>query len=643
MTRRTLLAVLLPLTGMLAQERPHPQPAAGQQSRPGSGPSGSRHDPHSFARPEEARVRGIALDLTIDFERKVLRGTARLAVDTRDVDAGRAARLILDTAGLDVTAVRGGDGKARAFSFGPADPLLGTPLTIALEPQPDMITLGANRDLDWIAIDYATRPDAAALQWLAPEQTAARKAPFLFTQGQAILTRSWIPLQDTPGVRVTFDATIRAPKDTTVVMAAQALPRDGDAWRFRMDQPIPPYLIALACGALESRDVGPRSRVWAEPPVVERAAKEFAQLERMIAAAESLYGPYAWERYDVLVLPPSFPFGGMENPRLTFATPTILAGDQSLVALIAHELAHSWSGNLVTNATWRDFWLNEGFTVYVENRIMERVYGTERAAMEAVIGLEGLKRELQDLPAKDQVLHIDLDGRNPDDAMTAVAYEKGALFLHMLERRFGRERFDRFLKQWFEQHRFRSVRTQEFLDFLRQELAGGDAQVLADLRVEEWVRRPGIPANAPVPHSDALAAADRERKAFLDGRPANDLATQGWVTHQWLHFLDGMPPAVAAERLAELDAAAQLTRSGNAEILCAWLVLATKHGYGAVAPRREQFLLEVGRRKYLKPLYEALARTDAGRREALAIYARARPRYHAVATRTLDALVGFKQ
>jgi aminopeptidase N len=277
---------------------------------------------------------------------------------------------VLDTRDLDIQKAessRDGSSWANAlFSLAPPDKILGSALSITL---PD--------DATRVRISYTTRPQASGLQWLDPPQTAGKKDPFLFTQSEAIHARSWIPLQDSPQVRITYRAHVRTPKNLMAVMSANndlKAARDGD-YEFEMPQPIPSYLIALAVGDLFFAPISPRTGIWAEPPVVGKAAREFADLEAMIRAAEELFGPYHWDRYDVLVLPPSFPFGGMENPRLTFATPTVLAGDKSLVALVAHELAHSWAGNLVTNATWRDFWLNEGFTVYLERRIVEKVFG----------------------------------------------------------------------------------------------------------------------------------------------------------------------------------------------------------------------------------------------------------------------------
>ena len=318
-------------------------------------------------------------------------------------------------------------------------------------------------------------------------------------------------------MRVTYSAVVRTPKELVAVMSAPNdpnAPRNGE-YHFRQRNAIPSYLIALAVGDLQFRAIGSRTGVYAEPSVADRAAAEFADTEKMLQAAQDLYGAYRWGRYDLLVLPPSFPFGGMENPSLTFATPTILAGDKSLVSLVAHELAHSWSGNLVTNATWSDFWLNEGFTVYVERRILEKIYGRPREEMEAVLGRQELEAELAKLPPGDQILHIDLKGRDPDDGVTSVPYEKGALLLRSLEEKFGRERFDAFLREYFDHFAFQSITTGIFVDYLQKHLLNGNT----DIPLDEWLNKPGLPATAPRPVSDAfekVAAAgeamDRRRR-----------------------------------------------------------------------------------------------------------------------------------
>jgi len=552
-------------------------------------------DVHSWSRPDRMRVRHLDLDLEIRFERKMIEGTATIHFDRLSGD-----ELILDTRDLEIRAVD----RAKSFGLGAADPVLGAPLRI----RPDD---GADR----VTVHYSTAPGASGLQWLEPAQTAGKQHPFLFTQSQAIHARSWIPLQDTPGVRVTFAARIGTPAGLTAVMGAEMLGGN----RFRMEQPVPSYLIALAAGELAFRPLGPRSGVYAEPSLIERAAQEFEDTETMIGAVEDLYGPYRWGQYDLLVLPPSFPFGGMENPRLTFATPTVIAGDKSLVSLVAHELAHSWSGNLVTNATWSDFWLNEGFTVYVERRVIERIYGTKREEMEAVLGRRELDREMSGLPSSDRVLHIDLRGRDPDAGCTLVPYEKGALLLRTIERAVGRERFDAFLRAYFDRFAFQSITTADFLEYIRRELPN-------DVPLEPWIFGPGIPAGANEPHSDAFAR--------IEAGDTSD--SSSWNTHQWLHFLRTREDA----DMARLDHEYHFTESGNSEITAQWLLMAIQENYRPAFAKLEQFLCSVGRRKFLKPLYAELMKTPDGCALARTIYAKARAGYHPIAQATVDAIVG---
>ncbi len=604
----------------------------------GAEPDPASRDAHSFGNPGQVRVTRIALDLTVDFARKVLRGSATLDVE-RAPGSPADAGLVLDDRGLKVERAsewsKGREVGLVPVVVGPDDPILGHSLTIPLSPGSDRVVLL-----------YETSPGAGALQWLEASRTAGKKRPFLFTQSQAIQARTWISTQDSPGVRVTYDATIRVLEPgLTAVMSAERTPDPADpkVTRFRMDRPIPSYLIALAVGDLAFRPLGPRTGVWAEPSMVEKAASEFVDTEKMIEATEARFGPYRWGRYDLLVLPPSFPFGGMENPRLTFATPTILAGDRSLVALVAHELAHSWSGNLVTNATWRDFWLNEGFTVYLERRIVEAVYGPERAEIEAVLGIQELRDDLARLPASDQILHIRLDGRDPDDGMTQVPYEKGALFLTQLERGFGRERFDRFLLGYFDRHAFRSITTADFLADLKANLFSLDPAAAAKFDLDAWVERPGLQAAFVEPTSARLVAVDRASADWASGKTAaSRIDTSGWSTQEWLRFLRGLPESIPTEKMAELDAAFGLTGRENAEVAALWLLMAARNGHHPADARLEAFLTTIGRRKFLMPIYRELARTPEGLARARAIYARARPFYHPIAVASVDALLKSK-
>jgi leukotriene-A4 hydrolase len=591
-------------------------------------------DIHSFSNHGAVRVTHVDLDLSVDFSLKVLEGAVTLGLERLRPEAGE---LVLDTRALDIAGVEDStDGKAwteAPWQLRPPDRILGSALAIRLRP-------GARST----RIRYATRPEASGLQWLEPSMTAGKAKPFLFSQSEAIHARSWIPIQDSPQVRVTYAATIRTPGDLVAVMSAARSAGSDGVHRFQMPQRIPSYLIAIAVGDLAFAALSERTGVWAEPAVLPKAAAEFADTEKMMQAAERLFGPYRWDRYDILVLPPSFPFGGMENPRLTFATPTILAGDRSLVSLVAHELAHSWSGNLVTNATWRDFWLNEGFTTYIERRLQEEVFGVERREMEAVLGRQDLEGELARFPPGDQVLHIDLAGRDPDDAATRVPYEKGALLLRLLEETFGRAPFDRFLRSYFDSHAFESIETSDFLRYLKANLLDRHPEKAAAIPLTEWIEKPGLPAGAPRPHSAAFARVEGEAGDFLAGkRSAGETGWKTWSTQERLRFLRSLPTPLAAGRMLELDHDLALTGSGNVEIAYQWLLMSIASKYEPADARLESFLMEIGRRKFIKPLYEELWKTPDGQARARAIYTRARAGYHPIGRDTVDKIVGWKQ
>ena len=590
-------------------------------------------DSHSAARPEQVRVTHVALDLRADFAARTLAGRARLSLER----AAGATEVVLDTRDLAIESVATPDGAPLQFALAGADRVIGRPLTVRLPA-----------DVKEIVVSYRTSPDAAALQWLSPAQTAGKQHPYLFSQGQAILTRTWIPTQDSPGIRQTYSARITVPRELRAVMSAEQLTPDGRetaggrTFEFRLENPVPPYLIALAVGDIDFRSLGPRTGVYTEPSMLAAAANEFADLEQMVTAAEKLLGPYRWGRYDLLVLPPSFPFGGMENPRLTFATPTIIAGDRSLVSLVAHELAHSWSGNLVTNATWRDFWLNEGVTSYVELRLMEAIYGTERAAMLEVLGRSELQEEITRLggpTAKDTILHIDLAGRDPDEGMTTVPYDKGAALLRLMEQTVGRERFDAWLRSYFDRYAFQSITTRTFVADVRTRLLNNDEELARRINLDAWIYSPGVPANATMPRAEAFARVEQQARSFAGGAAAASLSTANWTTQEWQHFLDALPETLTAAQLADLDRTFGLTQRGNSEVLFAWLRIAIRHRYQPAMPALERFLTAQGRRKFLRPLYEDLMKTDWGKAEARRIYAKARPLYHAVATTTLDPIV----
>lgn len=587
-------------------------------------------DIHSFANSNEVTVRHLSLDLSVNFDSKTLAGKAVLTLEHKK----KTDKLVLDSKGLVIEKVTTDDQKDDAkFTVGEAQKIFGSPLTISITPKTKFVT-----------IHYSTAPNAGALQWLEPSQTAGKVKPFLFTQSQAILARTWVPCMDGPGVRMTYSATIRTRPDLLAVMSAgNPTTRSAEGvYTFEMKQRIPSYLLALAVGDLEFRPLGDRSGVYAEPSMIEKSANEFVDLEKMISAAEELYGPYRWDRYDLLVLPPSFPFGGMENPRLTFATPTILAGDRSLVALVAHELAHSWSGNLVTNATWNDFWLNEGFTVYFEHRIMEKVYGRDYTEMLSTLTLKDLHETIESMGSSnpDTRLKLDLVGRDPDEGVTDIAYNKGYFLLRLLEETFGREQWDAFLVKYFNENAFTTMTTEMFLKHLDAQFKiNANKKLSASLMIDEWIYKPGLPSNCPKPQSKEFEKVSVQVSSFMNGTPATQLNTKDWTTHHWLYFLRNIPDSIRLEKVIELDYAFYFTRSGNSEILCEWFQRCIKADYETAFGPMRNYLMNIGRRKLVKPIYTQLVKTEKGKAWAKQVYEKARPGYHSVTYNTIDTIV----
>ncbi|TMM46675.1 M1 family metallopeptidase [Qipengyuania marisflavi] len=588
-------------------------------------------DSSTYAQPQVARVTHVALDLALDFDTSRVGGTADLDILAQP----GASEIVLDSNGLEIARVTDGRGNDLPFTLGTAaaDGEKGAPLTIAL---------GTARH---VTIQYMAPACAEALQWLSPEQTAGGVHPYLFSQGQAILNRSWIPTQDSPGIRQTWEARVTAPKPLDVVMSGvrQGEPEDlGDgrrAFNFVMDKPVPPYLIAIAAGDIDFKAIGPRTGVWAEPSVLDRAHYEVADTEDMVVAAEALYGPYRWGRYDMIVLPPAFPYGGMENPVMTFLTPTFIAGDRSLTGLVAHELAHSWSGNLVTNAVWGDSWLNEGVTSYFENRIVEEVYGTKRAKQEVALDYMAIVNKLEEVgaDAPGTALH---HPEGTDSAGSAIIYNKGAAFLRTLEQSVGRQRFDAWLRQWFDNHAFQPATSAMVYEDLRTNLAR-DAAEAERLKLREWIYAPGLPSNIAKPDPAAFAAVDGAADAYGSARTIPAAANWAqWTSAERQRFLQKLPAELSAAELAQLDSQLALAKSDNNEELFLWLRLALANRYDPAVPRAEQFLSYVGRNKFVQPLFKTLMEQGSwGEPIARRIYAKTRGGYHSMTRGNVDKVM----
>ena len=588
-------------------------------------------EPHSYAQPDQVLVTHLDLNLKLDFPQRELDGQATLKLDWKNP---QAPSLVLDTRDLKIAKIEavGTDGKTTPlkYAIAPRDKQLGSKLTIATPTHPAQVR-----------IVYTTSPDASGLQWLTPAQTADKKLPFMFSQSESIHARSWVPLQDSPAIRFTYTAHVSAPKNVRVVMSAlndAKHPLNGD-YSFDQPHPIPSYLLAIGAGDIAVKETGPRSAVYAEPSVVGKAAHEFEDTEKMIATTEQLYGPYRWGRYDILVLPASFPYGGMENPNMTFATPTVLVGDKSLVSLVAHELAHSWSGNLITAASWRDIWLNEGVTTYVQGRITEALYGKSQADEEALLDARALQKEIGAMPTNSQKLAPDPRGIDADDSLSDVAYSKGSWFLRTLEQRFGRATFDDYLKGYFNHFAFQSITTEQMLAYMKPNLIDKYPGKTSMAEVNDWVYGSGIPKDAPLPDSARFDAIDRERAAFLDGSlPADKLDAKGWNTQEWMYFLNRLPDVTPLAKIQQIDAAWHLTGTPNAEIGMRWYTHAIAAGDKAVWPAAADHMMRIGRLYLTLPLYQALVAAPGGLAYAEQVYAKAKPGYHPLTQQAVEAI-----
>jgi len=584
-------------------------------------------DYHSYANTEHVKVTHFDLNLAINFGTKQLSGCVELSLQSQTEQT--FTQVILDTRQLTIEKIEDETGNSLEYLLSENDDILGQKLTVS--------TPASNKK---IKISYQTSEFAEGLQWLTPRQTLGKVHPYLFSQSQPVNARSWIPLQDSPKARVTFNATITAPEGLRVVMSADNKAEstlDG-SFTFNMPQPIPTHLLAIACGDLAFKSIGKQSGIYTEPAMLESAAKEFEDTEKMIDVAESILGPYRWGRYDMIVLPPSFPFGGMENPRLAFMTPTLIAGDKSLVSTVAHELAHSWTGNLVSNATWRDLWLNEGFTTYFTNRIVETIYGREMAELEVVLEYGRLAEESLTMSIELQTVTANVQEGDPNDAFDRFTYDKASMFVHDLERRLGRDVFDKFLFTYIEHFAFKAITTEDFVNYAKQTLLKDHSDKINEAELLEWVYGVQMPEWFTEPSSDSLDKVKLAQAQFLSGVDMAELSTESWTVHHWQFFLTTLPTKLSIEQLTTIDARFNFTQSTNAEIAFAWFMVAIRNHYVAALPAIEQYLESIGRGKFVRPLYNELK--SAGYHDkASKIYHKSRAGYHPSIINQLDKIM----
>jgi aminopeptidase N len=585
-------------------------------------------DEHSFSKPNLAVAKHLDLDIKVDFDTQSISGKASWTID----NVSKGNEIIFDENTLNITKVTlGDDEKETKFELGSEVKFHGKPLHITIEPNTTKVN-----------IYYNTTKDAIALQWLTPQQTADKKKPFLFSQGESIWSRTWIPCQDSPGIRFTYSAKVTVPKDLMAVMSAVNPQQKNDTgvYTFKQDKAIPSYLMAIAVGDIKFKAIDNRTGVYAEPSLLEKSAWEFAELGKMVNAAEKLYGPYRWGRYDVLVLPPSFPYGGMENPNLTFLTPGVIAGDRSLTSLLAHELGHSWSGNLVTNATWDDIWLNEGFTTYVEHRIGEAIFGEKEAKMQGVLSRKVLNDNIAEFgnTNPDTSLKVNTTGKNPDDAINEIPYVKGYDFLKVIEQAVGRAKFDVFIKNYFDAHAFQSITTEDFVSYLNENLIKNDKALADKIKAEEWIYKPGIPSNITSVISEDFNVIDSIQKNWRK-TGVKGLSQKIKSTNEKQHFIDYLPEDITIKEMAEIDAEFNFTKGGNFVIKRQWFVPAIRHHYTVAYPAIEQFMIATSRTGSLQTLYKEMVKTPEGKAWAKQIFNKAKPGYHLTTVQDIEGLL----
>jgi leukotriene-A4 hydrolase len=578
------------------------------------------HDPTSYTDLSQGRIRHIDFHIQADFVTNTLAVKAVYHLDTP-----RRGPLFLDTYKIDLQKADTSD-RPLTWEFDTHNKELGSRLHLkGLDGQADF------------TLEFRTSPEASALQWLTVAQTLGGKHPFLYSQCQSIHARSVFPCQDTPSVRFTYSAEVDVPQGLTAVMGAEHVKggKDGGHFKFRMPQPIPSYLFAIAAGNLEFREFSPRTGIYAEPQIIEAAAWEFAENETKIVEAEKLLGPYLWGRFDLLVLPPSFPFGGMENPRLTFLTPTSILGTRGQTYLITHELAHAWTGNLVTNATWQDFWLNEGWTTYAETRITELLEGVEFNNLNAVFHEREMMQAMQAVGMDSPLTCLKRSDNGDEEGPSSIPYYKGCFFLQECERAVGRPRFDRFIKSYMKRFQFQSITTETFLDFMKVELP----EVFARVEVNKWIHEPGMPAGWHGPQSSLYDEVQAALNAYQKGTLPTREQVENWHSDQVKSFLQGLPSKISPEDCPKLEEILELKKRNDAAHYSFYYAICIASGCESILPRVEAYAEKIGRMLYILPIFRALTQTDWSHLHARPLFERVKSHHHQITAGGIERLL----
>ena len=560
----------------------------------------------------------INVHFIVDFDNKKVDG--EVTISFKALEDGEV--IILDTKSLLIKSVKDNTGNELDFKLDNYYRLEshGVPLKIYKEYSKD--------DTFDITIEYSTTKDCMAIDWLEPEQTSGGKYPFMYSQCQSILCREMLPIQDTPAVKMPVQISITVPEELIGLAAGLFVEEinngNNKTFIYALDIPIPSYLIAIAAGDIGSQNVSERCTIYAEKTVVEKAAWEFSDTEKFLKIAENYIGEYVWEQYNILVLPPSFPFGGMENPTLTFLTPSLIAGDKSLVSVVAHEISHSWTGNLVTNENWPDFWLNEGFTMFIERKILSSHKDKDMAKLDAMVGLSNLKADIIAFGESKSFssLEPNLLGRNPDDAFNKVPYEKGFNLLYYLENKVNNDDiFQKFMRSYIDKFKKGVVKYMDFRTFFETFIKNNVKdweKILNDIDWDTWVFAPGFP---PVENDFSNKYADEVDQAvkdFYENKLGDDFVKKfkDWFTLLKQNFLNKIKESdieLSETQLEFLNEKLELIQGKyNVEVSCSYYLTVLYHG--TLSTKFEESLVDFlgkhGRINYIRPLFSALARRN---------------------------------